>query len=223
MRKWYMIAASLIACLLVGAGAAAASADTEVSLSASRSVVAVGDRFDVTVRLGKATDTAGLSFELKYDPSKVKLVQEGTADRIEYGAAFSYFGGATASKTKGTVRLPVMVKDPLAGIGAPRDAVTVTFEVLAEGSAKFELQQVELSTTGSLLAYAHVQGKANVIAAEEELTPPGGPSGTFDVRSAVFLTGKVRTFQWDLNGDNVTDRHDLAVLLRQVEPVTFSK
>jgi len=133
MKKLLGAAVLCGAMIFASAGTAAATTSAEVKIATNRPVVAKGKQVQVTIQLEEAPSAAGLSFSLKYDPSKVKIVQDASnKDMIAYGSAFAYYGGRTVDKIKGLV------------------------------TAMFELQQYQVSSTSSLSIHAGSNGLVGI-------------------------------------------------------------
>ncbi len=206
------------------ANAAAFTPEAEMELHTSRSVANIGQTVQLAVEMTGAADAAGVAFELRFDPHLVKLATDGSGrDRIAIGADFAEYGGRTVDRSDGTITLPLLVQEPADGSAGTRNVATITFEVKEEGAAAFVLVHAQISSRASKTIAANVEGRINVIGTQDIILPPIGEAGGFDIRNVAVLARKIVESNWDLNGDDVTDQRDIALILKQIEPVALSE
>ncbi len=221
MRKWIVIICS-ISMLFSATGVASASSAAEVTVAVHRPIAAVGKQVQVAIQLKHAPSAAGISFALKFDPTKVRIAKNTeNKNLIAFGSDFASYGGSSVNATTGIVKIPLVVKEPLDAEQGIRTVVTVTFDVLAVGRADFTLEEVHVSSVGSMPIHVGTNGQTAIVGTSTDLYPAGSESAKLDVATVLHLAGKIVELQLDLNGDDVIDKRDIAAALASIEPVTL--
>lgn len=218
MKKLVVYLALLVIIGFSAFPANASAGTTTLDVLLSKTDLAIGERFDVTIQASNAVQLAGLSYTLSYDPSKVQIAQQASGeDAIEIGTGFAEIGVQAVDKESGVIFYPLLYDSPMETNLNPVPVMTITFIALASGEASIQLDDIEVSNYVSKSIGANGSDAASAVTGTELLMPPG--SVKFDVAAAVYFARQQGAFHFDLNGDGVSDAADMKFVLEQIEPV----
>ena len=123
---------------------------TTVSISPFSQVVSVGQSFTVNVTVVPAVATAGLQFDLSFDPSLVAVNNVTEGNLLKHGGANTYFAPGTIDNSAGTIRgVAAAIVTPGQTVSSPGTFATISLTVkTARGTSTLNLSNAVAGDMG---------------------------------------------------------------------------
>ncbi len=134
-----------VTCLFSGLQHAIAQSQTAAKLTALQQTVKAGETIVVDVAVENVTDLYGIQFELKYDQSKFKLLQE----KNQFTSSYTHFESDCDSCSAGRTPVYSMIRANMADdvFKSKVALASFTFVALETGKGSVELQQLKAVST----------------------------------------------------------------------------